>query len=211
MKNCIKVISLAIVLFILAGCVSQRQDHELNNEGSRNGLGTELSALRPVDGSKVATTTPVENISAKKDKDEEKKALEGLTICIDPGHGKITKSINKEEPIAPGSKIMKAATASGTSGVYTNISEESLNLIVSKKLKNALLAQGAKIIMVRETSECNLTNVDRTKLWNSSGADLTIRIHANGINDSKVSGVLMMIPGGKYIKDEEILKKSAQA
>jgi len=213
MKNCIKVLSIAIALFIFAGCTSQsqNQNQELNNENDRNELGTELSVTNSVDGSKAAANTPIGTTSNKKGTEKEKKPLEGLTICIDAGHGKTTKSTNRKEPIAPGSKIMKAATASGTSGVYTKISEESLNLTVSKKLKKALSEQGAKIIMVRETSKCDLTNVERTKLWNSSGADLTIRIHANGINDSRVSGILMMIPGDKYIKDKEMLKKSTQA
>ncbi|QNU68713.1 N-acetylmuramoyl-L-alanine amidase [Ruminiclostridium herbifermentans] len=134
--------------------------------------------------------------------------LEGLTICIDAGHGKTDRKADLKEPIAPGSDIMKAAIASGTSGVATKITEASLNLAVSKKLKKALSEKGANILMIRETEYCDLTNVERTELWNSSGADLTIRIHANGLNDNTVSGVLMMVPGNKYIKDDEMLQKS---
>jgi N-acetylmuramoyl-L-alanine amidase len=106
---------------------------------------------------------------------------------------------------------MKAATASGTTGVVTKITEESLNLTVSLKLKKALADKGAKVIMVRETHTCNMTNVERTDLWNKSGADLTIRIHANGSDSRKASGVLMMVPGDKYIKDKDLLLKSAKA
>jgi N-acetylmuramoyl-L-alanine amidase len=137
--------------------------------------------------------------------------LEGLTICIDAGHGKTDRKENLKEPIAPGSDIMKAAIASGTSGVATKITEASLNLAVSKKLKTALSEKGANIIMIRENEYCDLTNVERTELWNSSGADLVIRIHANGLDDNTVSGVLMMVPGNKYIKDDEMLQKSALA
>lgn len=147
----------------------------------------------------------------KEDSNKVEKPLEGLTICIDAGHGKTVKATNKKEPIAPGSNIMKAATASGTSGVYTKISEESLNLTVSKKLQKALSDKGAKIIMIRETSKCDLTNVERAELWNASGADLTIRIHGNGASSSKASGVLMMVPGDKYINDKEMLEKSTRA
>lgn len=210
MKNFIKVMAIAIAIFIMVGCANQGQNQKQElNESSLDEFGTELSVSKTDGSSKTAA-----NISAvtttKTAASKEKKPLEGLTICIDAGHGKTTKSTNKKEPIAPGSRIMKAATASGTSGVYTKISEESLNLTVSKKLKKALIDKGAKVIMVRETSECDLTNVERTKLWNASDADLTVRIHGNGINDSKVSGVLMMVPGDKYIKDKEMLRKSAQ-
>jgi N-acetylmuramoyl-L-alanine amidase len=137
--------------------------------------------------------------------------LRGLTVCIDAGHGK-TSGPNKEtEPIAPGVEIQKAAIASGTEGVATGISEASLNLSVAKKLRASLEQNGAKVVMVRETEVCGLTNVERAKFWNSSKVDLTIRIHGNGSNDSSVSGVLMMIPGGKYIKDTELLNNSRKA
>lgn len=144
-------------------------------------------------------------------KDKETKPFDGLTVCIDPGHGILTKKVKKTEPLAPGSKVMKAATASGTTGVVTKVTEESLNLTVSLKLKKVLADKGAKVIMVRETHTCNMTNVERTNFWNKSGADLTIRIHANGSDSRKASGVLMMVPGDKYIKDKDLLLKSAKA
>ncbi len=137
--------------------------------------------------------------------------LKDLTVCIDPGHGKTSRTNKESEPIAPGVEIQKAAIASGTQGVATGISEASLNLTVAKKLRESLKQNGAKVIMVRETEECGLTNVERAKFWNSSKVDLTIRIHGNGLNDSSVSGVLMMVPGNKYIKDTEVLKDSRKA
>lgn len=141
----------------------------------------------------------------------ENHTLKGMTICIDPGHGKLTRKVKKMEPIAPGSQIMKAAVASGTVGTVTKVTEESLNLSVSLKLKKALAEKGAKVVMVREDNVCNMTNVERTEFWNSSGADLTIRIHANGSDDKNISGILMMVPGSKYIKDKNMLEKSAIA
>lgn len=140
------------------------------------------------------------------------KSLKGMTICVDAGHGKTTRLFDGiKEPVAPGSEEMKAAIAAGTTGAVTRISEERLNLAVSLKLKKALAHKGAKVIMVRETHNCDLTNVERAKLWNASGAHLTIRIHANGSENSSVSGILMMVPGDKYVRDREMLKKSAQA
>ncbi len=137
--------------------------------------------------------------------------LKGLTVCIDAGHGK-TSGANKEtEPIAPGVEIQKAAIASGTTGIATGVSEASLNLSVAKKLRDSLEQNGAKVVMVRETEVCGLTNVERAKFWNSSKVDLTIRIHGNGSTDRSVSGVLMMIPGDKYIKDTELLRNSRKA
>jgi len=209
MNNRVKVLAIAIVIFIITGCTGQSQKLNENDAYKESGA-SEPSAVNIVAVSTSGNGSSAPK-TAKEKKSVEKRPLEGLTICIDAGHGITAKPLNKKEPLAPGSKIMKAAYASGTSGVATKITEEHLNLSVAKKLKKALSDNGAKIIMIRETSKCNLSNVDRAKLWNSSNADLTIRIHANGIDDSKVSGVLMMIPGDKYIKDKNMLRKSAQA
>ncbi len=155
----------------------------------------------------LAVKTPAKKSGAE----QGEMPLKNLTVCLDPGHGKLTKKVKKTEPLAPGERVMKAATASGTTGVATKITEESLNLKVALKLKEALLKKGAKVIMVRETQVCNMTNVERTEFWNKSGAELTIRIHANGSNNKNVSGVLMMVPGNKYIKDKDLLEKSTKA
>ena len=210
MKSCLKVLSIIIVLSIFVGCSSQNQmQNQIQNqkfsENNMSELGVERNTSNLTDVSIPSAS------DTKEDSNKVEKPLEGLTICIDAGHGKTVKATNKKEPIAPGSNIMKAATASGTSGVYTKISEESLNLTVSKKLQKALSDKGAKIIMIRETSKCDLTNVERAELWNASGADLTIRIHGNGASSSKASGVLMMVPGDKYINDKEMLEKSTRA
>ncbi len=171
------------------------------------------NSLKQTQEEAIPTRSPSEDntsraVSEHKISDKTKLPLEGLTICIDAGHGKTDRKADLKEPIAPGSDIMKAAIASGTSGVATKITEASLNLTVAKKLKKALSEKGANILMIRETEYCDLTNVERTELWNSSSADLTIRIHANGLNDDTVSGVLMMVPGDKYIKNDEMLQKS---
>lgn len=156
----------------------------------------------------AAEKSPAKHQKIKTEQKEEKMPLEGLTICIDAGHGTTTRAKGLKEPIAPGSKIMKAAFATGTTGVATKITEASLNLTVSKKLKKALTEQGAEIVMIRETAKCDLSNVERAKLWNKSGADFTIRIHANGASDSKIAGILMMVPSNKYINDSNLLDTS---
>lgn len=207
-KQIIKILSIPIFILILAGCTLKAQETSVvtySNLEVKTG-GDINSAGRTVVELAAAKSTVDNSIKSK-----QVKPLDGLTICIDPGHGKLTKKVKSSEPIAPGSRLMKAATASGTTGVVTKITEESLNLSVSLKLKKALTEKGAEIIMVRETNVCNMTNVERTEFWNKSGADLTIRIHANGSDDKRVAGVLMMVPGDKYIKDADMLDKSTKA
>lgn len=204
------------------GYVSEHIPAKTDAENNKNATTAKKYYLEKAEGQKspkhaqqeaMSTQLPSEDnpsrsTSIKKTGEKLKLPLEGLTICIDAGHGKTDRTANLREPIAPGSDILKTALASGTSGVATKITEASLNLAVSKKLKKALSEKGANILMIRETEYCDLTNVERTELWNSSDADMAIRIHANGLNDNTVSGVLMMVPGNKYIKNDEMLQKS---
>ena len=221
MKKIVGILLISLLLTSFAGCsYGGPQTHTGQDVSVSTNIETVVTERKAAmtDENKAATNRIKEvdvKTSSGKDgegtKDKETKPLVGLTVCIDPGHGILTKKVKKTEPLAPGSKVMKAATASGTTGVVTKVTEESLNLTVSLKLKKVLADKGAKVIMVRETHTCNMTNVERTDFWNKSGADLTIRIHANGSDSRKASGVLMMVPGDKYIKDKDLLLKSAKA
>lgn len=131
-------------------------------------------------------------------------SVNGKIICIDPGH--CIYSSNRTEPIAPNSSITKPAFVSGTHGV--TLTEEQLNLTVALKLQQRLADEGAVVLMTRQTHESDMSNVDRAKMANEASADLVIRIHADGSENSSVHGISMLLPSGKYISDEEMLKKS---
>lgn len=134
-------------------------------------------------------------------------SLSGKIIVVDPGHG--INSYSKQEPIAPGSSQMKAAFVSGTAGA--NQTEEELNLAVGLKLKDALEQKGAIVRMTRTTHECDVSNVDRAKMANELGADIAIRIHADGSSNTSVHGVSVLVPGNTYIKDQNLISSSKSA
>lgn len=127
-----------------------------------------------------------------------------LTICIDAGHQRY--GISEKEPNGPGSDVMKAKLTSGTCGVSTGIAEYQLNLDVSLLLEQELLARGYNVVMVRRTNDCPLSNAERAQVANDSGADIFVRIHANGSENAKVSGSLCCAPTKKnpYLTDEVI-------
>ena len=113
-------------------------------------------------------------------------------ICIDPGHQ--TKGDMSQEPVAPGSSEKKFKVSWGTQGVATKIPEYELTLSASKILKKDLEQMGFKVIMTRETNDVNITNSERAIFANDNNADLVIRIHADGSEDSSTTGASLHIP-----------------
>ena len=132
------------------------------------------------------------------EEEKQKNKNQQYIICIDPGHQ--TKGDMSEEPVGPGSSETKFKVSWGTQGVSTNIPEYELNLQASKILKKYLEDMGFKVIMTRETNDVNITNSERAIFANENNANLVIRIHADGSDDSSVTGASLHIPAsnGKY-------------
>lgn len=139
---------------------------------------------------------------------EEKPKLEldGKIIVIDAGHG--INSSNKQEAIAPGSKETKPAFAMGTRG--KNQSEEELNLILALKLQEQLEKIGAAVHMTRTGHETTMSNIARAEFANDLKADLSVKIHADGVDSSSAHGVSVLVPGNKYL-NENIVSESRKA
>lgn len=136
--------------------------------------------------------------------DEKELLLSNKIICVDAGHG--INSYNKQEPIAPNSTQTKIAFASGTKG--KNQTEEELNLSVALKLEKELKKLGATVYMTRITHESDMTNIDRAEFANNHNADVSIKIHADGIENTSAHGVSMIVPSNQYINNQELCKES---
>ena len=112
----------------------------------------------------------------------------GHVICIDPGHQ--SRGDSTPEPVAPGSSETKARVTGGTSGVATGQTEYQLNLSVSLKLRDELVARGYTVVMTRETNDVNLSNSERAAIATNAGAEAFVRIHANGSTNSGANGAM---------------------
>lgn len=159
-----------------------------------------------------AVAAPREEISAPAPAPEpepEPLPLEGRVICVDPGHC-ITPDANKgyREPVSPLSDQTKPRYLSGTSG--KTMTEEKLNLAVGLKLRDALEALGAEVVMTREVSEISLPNTERCRIANVSGADVHVHIHADGSENKSAHGVSVLIPSGDLLGTPSIVDESAR-
>lgn len=97
-------------------------------------------------------------------------SLSGKVIVIDPGHG-YGKTSEKLDP-----------------GAIGNVTEQSVNLAVSKALEAKLTAMGATVVRLRTESEFILTTT-RPTVARSYGADMYISLHCNSATNTSAHGV----------------------
>lgn len=121
-------------------------------------------------------------------------AVNGRKIAIDPGHQGYHVDMSDMEPMGPGSQEMKAKATAGTRGSFTGVPEYELNLTISKLLEQELKNRGYEVMLTRRDHDTAVSNRERALLAADFGADIYIRIHANGSDDPGVSGALAMVP-----------------
>ena len=69
-----------------------------------------------------------------------------------------------------------------------------LNLAIAFLLRDELEARGYTVYMTRETHDINISNVERAQFATDMGADITIRLHADGSDDTSVNGAFSVVP-----------------
>lgn len=121
------------------------------------------------------------------------RSIAGAVVVIDPGHQ--SRGDSAPEPVGPGAQESKPRVTGGTTGTLTRIPEYEVVLQISMNLKARLEAAGATVLLTRTTNDVNLSNSERAAVANDAGADLFVRIHADGNVDSSRAGISTLYPG----------------
>ncbi|MGM9649105.1 MAG: N-acetylmuramoyl-L-alanine amidase [Butyricicoccaceae bacterium] len=138
---------------------------------------------------------------------EPKSELEGFTVCIDPGHA--SSAMTGQEKTSPLSNETKMQCTGGTSGDYQT--EAELNLTVGLMLRDRLTELGADVVLTRSEADERVSNIQRAQIANEAQADLCIRLHADGSENSSIRGISMLVPSGSLLGTPEIVRPSAEA
>ena len=151
----------------------------------------EESSSKPSVFSQNSTSAPSDSSAGVFSSDAE---TDGHIIGIDPGDQSESVDMSAPEPNGPGSSEMKAKCTSGTQGTYSGVPEYQLNLEVSLQLKDELEQRGYQVVMTRTDNETAISNMERAQYAAAQGAEIYVRIHANGNDSHTASGALTMSP-----------------
>lgn len=191
MKRKWLLLALAVVLILeLAAAAGIIYKTRLQEGGEEKGgaVARAHSALAetPSSGSEEAS-------EEEKTKESEESRLNGFLVAIDPGHQGPHVDMSAKEENGPGSGEMKAKATGGTTGAYTDLPEYQLNLDVALKVRDLLEERGYQVVMAREDNDTAISNKERAQLANEAGADVCVRIHANGSEDPSAQGALCLV------------------
>lgn len=194
MKKIISLIAILLVMCMLpvglAGC--ENSDSESteapNSTGSSDNSAVTESAV-------PTTEEPIPSDNADL-------PLSGVVVCINAGHQGAGNS--EKEPCAPwdASKnpdynidTLKAKCTSGATGQFTGIPEYITTLQISKCIETTLKELGATVVMIRDTHEVDISNIERAKIANEANAAVLLNIHCNSSTSESANGIDLYVRG----------------
>ena len=75
----------------------------------------------------------------------------------------------------------------------------------------AFIADGATVIMTRTAHEATVSNIERAEMANEAGANLCVRIHADGSDNKSIHGISVLVPEGNLLGTPAIVEPSRSA
>ena len=107
---------------------------------------------------------------------------------------------------------MKIKDGGGTHGVVTGTREPDLVLDISLRLRALLRRAGVSVVMTRrQTAGASMGNIARARIANRAGADLFLRVHADGHPSRAVRGTHILVPALREGWTDDVYRASRRA
>ncbi|MFJ6636218.1 N-acetylmuramoyl-L-alanine amidase [Streptomyces sp. NPDC091376] len=123
--------------------------------------------------------------------------LSGKTVVVDPGHNPTNHlHIAETERLVPGSTRMTRCDDTGTA-TRSGYAEARFNLDVSRRIRDLLITQGARVRLTHDGDRPWGPCVDeRARIPRDADADAVVSVHADGSLAPRARGFHIIIPVG---------------
>ena len=137
-------------------------------------------------------TTKGYAFSAKETEPAEGGRLQGVIVCVDPGHQNAPGG--EKEPLGPGMDGYGSNAGGMAEGTVTRRRESIVMLECGFVIRDELLRQGATVVMTREIEEKRYSNLERDAVANDAGAHVMLRLHGDNNKSEKNRGFGVYYP-----------------
>ena len=212
------IVAILLVVTVVLGIMTAVKDSKENKEKNQNITSTTLTPSptpsSPASGNLTATPSPEPTATPTPEPTEAPLVTGGHKIAIDPGQQK--SQMTEEEPVGPGATATTAKMSYGATSTTTGKREYEWSLVFAKRLEAELLARGYEVVLTREEHDVKISNADRARFVNASGAEIYLSIQADAASNLDAKGIYTQIPSknnafvGKLYDDCRRLAKELQ-
>lgn len=212
------IVAILLVVTVVLGIMTAVKDSKENKDKNQNITSTTLTPSptpsSPASGNLTVTPSPEPTATPTPEPTEAPLVTGGHKIAIDPGQQK--SQMTEEEPVGPGATATTAKMSYGATSTTTGKREYEWSLVFAKRLEAELLARGYEVVLTREEHDVKISNAERARFVNASGAEIYLSIQADAASNLDAKGIYTQIPSknnafvGKLYDDCRRLAKELQ-
>ena len=212
------VVAVLLVITVVLGIMTAVKDNK--NQGNNQGSSTTVTPI-PTSGAESGNAgndlTPTPTVTPEPTETPvptEAPVAGGHKIALDPGQQK--SAMDEKEPVGPGASDTTAKMSYGATSVTTSKREYEWSLPFTLRLKEELIARGYEVVLTREEADVKISNAERARFANESGAEIYLSIQADAASNKDAKGIYTQIPSqsnayvGKVHNESKSLAKEIQ-